>query len=131
MLLELVVLRAVQDVNRMRQQVGNGFQRLDCAAGASWQINDQRLAAGCGDAATQRGCGNPCYPFAPHFLSDAGNDAIGYSLRGFGSVVSRADAGPTGGGDQVDASGVCQLTDIFANCGGIVGNAKAGGDFPA
>lgn len=127
----LVVTGAVEDLDRVGEQVGDRFEGLDGAFWAAGEIENQRFVASGGDAAGEDGCWSLLGTFAAHFFGNAGDEAVGDGLGGFGSVVARADAGAAGSGDQVDAAGVGELAKIFADGGGIIGDAEAGGDFPA
>ena len=127
----LIVLRAVEDVDCVWQQVGDGFEGFDGAFGAAGEIDDQRVVAGGGDAAREDGGGSFLQAFTAHFFGDAGDDAVGDGLRGFGGVVAGADTGAAGGGDEIDAGRVGELAEIFADGGGIVGEAETRGHFPA
>ena len=69
--------------------------------------------------------------FAAHLLRNAGNNAVGHGLCRLRGVVARADAGSSGGQQNIHAFGIGQFTQTLANPGGIVGNRRCRGDFPA
>lgn len=129
--LDLVVFCAMEDVDCVGQQVGDGFEGFDGAFWAAGEIDDQGFATGGGDAAGEDGCRRLLQAFAAHFFGDAGDDAVGDGLGGFGGVVAGADTGAAGGGDEIDAAGVGELAEILADGGGIVREAETGGHFPA
>jgi hypothetical protein len=127
----LVVAGAVEDLDRVGEQVGDRFEGFDGAFGAAGKIDDKGFVASGGDATGEDGCWSFLGAFAAHFFGDAGDEPVGNGLGGFGRVVARADAGAARSGDQVDATRVGKFAKIFADGGGIICDTEAGGDFPA
>ncbi len=126
----LVVASAVKDVDGVGQQVGDGFKGLDGALGAAGQIDDDGVAADDGDGAREYSGGTFLHAFAAHFFGDAWDDTVGYGNSGFRGIVAGAEAGAAGGKDEVDAAGVGDGAELFANAGGIVSETQRGGNFP-
>jgi hypothetical protein len=128
--LALVVFCAVKDMDGVGQQVGDSFKGFDGAFWAAGEIDDQGFAAGGDYAAGEDGCRRLLQAFAAHFFGDAGDDAVGDGLGGFGGVIAGTDSGTAGRGDEVDAASIGELAEILADGGGIIGQAQAGGYFP-
>ena len=108
----LVVAGAVEDLDGVGEEVGDGFEGLDRAFGAAGEIDDEGFGADGGDGAGEDGGGSLFCAFAAHFFGNAGDEAVGYGDGGFGSVVARADAGAAGGEEQIDAAGVGDVCEV-------------------
>jgi hypothetical protein len=128
---ELIVTGAVEDVDGVRQEMGNGFERFDCASRAAGKINDDGVGAYGGDRAGQDGGGSFFHSFATHFFGDPRDEAVGDSDGGLRGVIAGADAGSAGGEDNIRTTPVGDGAELFANGGWIVRDAQRFGDFPA
>jgi hypothetical protein len=125
------VVGTVQHCDGVGEEIGDGVEGFDRAFGAAGKIDDERAMTDDGYAARQDGGGSLLGTFAAKFFGDARNGAFGDVERGFGSIVARAEAGATGGEDEIDTARVGEFAKLATEASGIVGTAKRGGDFPA
>jgi len=84
------VAGAVEDVDGVGEEVGDGVEGFGCAFGASGEIYDERAAADGGDCAGEDGGGSFQHACAAHFLGDAGHDAVGVFLPSRSSVMKHS-----------------------------------------
>ncbi|GEM_PF-2061648 len=126
-----VVARAMEDVDGVGQQLGQGVERLDGALGAAGQVEDQRAIAHYGDSAGQHRRGCLLRAFAAHLFGEAGNHFFADFKRRFRRVVARAKAGAAGGEDQVRLARVDKLPQVHAHLFGIIGAFLRAGNFPS
>src|SRR5258707_3629885 len=128
---KLVVAGAVEDLDGVREELGQGVQRFDGAFGAAGKIEDERKVACDGYAARQNGSGSLLGAFAAHFFGQAGNHFFGNVQRGFGSVVAGAKPGAASGKNEINAARVCKLAEVGAHLPRVIGALQRRGDFPA
>jgi hypothetical protein len=74
--LTLVVAGAVQNVDRVRQQVRNRFQRFHRTLWTTGQVDDQRRVAHGGNRSRQNRMGRFLQTLTAHFLGNAWNHAF-------------------------------------------------------
>src|SRR5579871_4567508 len=111
--------------------MGDGVEGFDRAFRAAGEIDDDGFVADDGDSTRQQRRGGLFGAAAADFFGQAGNDAVGYIEGGFGSVVARAEAGASGGEENIDLTGVGDGTNLAAEGGRIVGATQGGVDLPA
>jgi hypothetical protein len=122
---------AVENVDGVRQKMGDGFEGFYGTFGAAGKIYDDGVGPYGGDGARQHGGGSPLHSFAAHFFGDSRDDAVGDGDGGFRGVVARADSCAAGGEDDVRATRVGDGAELFANGNWVIGETPRFGDFPA
>ena len=126
----LVVAGAVEDLDGVGEELGQGVERFDGAFGAAGKIEDEGKVTDDGDAAGQNRSGSLGSAFAAHFFREAGNHFFGDVQSGFGGVVAGTEAGAAGGEDEIDSSRVGKLAEMGSHLSGVIGALQRRGDFP-
>jgi hypothetical protein len=129
--LALIVAGAVDYVDGVRQERGEGVEGFHGPFGAAGKIEDQGVMAHNGDAAREDRRGSLLGAFAAHLFGEAGNDFFRDFHRSFRRVISRTEPGAAGGEDQIHLTRIGQLAKVRTHLSGIVGTFKGRGDFPA
>lgn len=84
----LIVAGAVEDLDGVGEELGEGVERFNCAFGAAGKIEDEGKVADDGDAARQHSHGSLRGALAAHLFGKAGDHFFGDVESGFGCVVA-------------------------------------------
>src|SRR3569832_673207 len=86
---------AMKQVERVSEQIDDGFERIACAVGTAGQVQDDTLPADAAQPATEY-CEASFLPSGrTHQFRDTVNEAIADFACGFGRDVTRGDPGAT------------------------------------
>jgi len=91
---------AAKQLQSVRYQVNDGFQRLDCARRASGEVQDDRLSAHTADGPAESGQWSFLRTFCAHAFSYAFEQTFADGARGFGSDIARSNSGASRGHHQ-------------------------------
>ena len=123
----LFVLRlSAQQVDRMGNQRGHGFQRFHRARRTPRQIQNQRTPPHAAHASAQRGKRSLLRAFAAHALSHATQQAVADSDSSFGRNVARSNPSATRGHHESHLAR--QPNQHFLNWDGVIWNYLSRGN---
>jgi hypothetical protein len=91
---------SVQQIQRVRNQLGYSFQGFNRAVGAPWHIQDQGLAANSANCPTERCEWSLLRALNPHVLAYAWDQAIADRFGRLRRNVSFRNSGSPGGYDE-------------------------------
>src|SRR5580704_16282797 len=111
--------------------MGDGIEGFERAFGAAGQIDDDGFVADGGDTTRKDSGWRFLSAFAANLFGEAGDDTVGEFERSFRRDVAGAEAGASGGEENVDASGVGDGAHLIAKSGRVVGGEERGGDCPS
>jgi len=126
-----VVARAVDDRNGMRQQFRDGVQRFHRAFWTSWQIQYQRSVPNRSDSARQNRARSFSIPFRRISSANPGINRSATAIVASGVESRGPNPVPPVRQNQIHASRIGKLAQLFTNAGWVVGNDQAGFYFPA
>jgi len=121
---------AVEDLDGVGEELGEGVERFDGPLGTAGKIEDQGKVADDSNPARQHGRGSLRCAFAAHFLGKAGNHFFGDVERGFGCVITGTEAGAAGGENEINPPRISELAQMGAHLAGVIGALQQRCDFP-
>jgi len=116
------VAAAPEHFKGVREEVQDGLQGFFYGFGAAGQIYNDGIAAYAGYAAGQGRFFCFFQAFGAHQLGQAWDSALYYRPGSFGGYVAAAEAGASGGDDQVYLQLVAIMEELFFYGGELVGN---------
>jgi hypothetical protein len=127
----LIVARAAEDLQGVRQQIGNGVERFERAARAAGQIDDQNAASHARNGSGQDGAGRFFAAFVAHQFGNSGQQFLAGLQGGFGSGISRADSRASRCQDQVRCAAVGEKLEAVSYGRWFIGQDNFGDHVPA
>src|ERR1700677_2283225 len=110
---ELAVMRAMQNINRVWEESSDCLQRFDRARRAAGQVHNNGLSANYGDGTRQNRAWGLFQSGGAHLLRKPRNASLRHLDRGLRSYVARPDASAPGGEHQI---GLIPIGSFFQEC---------------
>ena len=96
---------AFQQIERVGQHGQCGAQRTDCAAGAAWNVEDQRRSTGAANGSAEDRQGRLKAALGAHQLGDAVEQAVADGTGGLRCDIAESDTGSAGGNHEGSGGG--------------------------
>ena len=112
-----------KQLQRMRQEIDDGFQRFHRACRTAREIQDEARTANPAHPAAERRKASLAQTFGAHHFRDAFNQAVTHSTGGLGCNVTRSNSCPACSNDQ--ARSAAQMNQLFLNFALLVGREPA------
>lgn len=126
----LVFSAALADVNGVRKDIDDAFERLAGPARATGKVNNQFPFANSRQPPGQRGAGRFLDAFSPDQLREARHFLFDHRARRLGGNIARAKSGAAAGDDDIAIVNICPDNQLRAHGGEIVGQYLAGSYVP-